>query len=155
MATPRTRKSISDLTQKDIQDFPVWEFATDDEAIEGRDETWVRPLICQSIPSDAYSLSVRANFKAPTGQEFIGIVSVSTSAEFETVHAAILTHDDYIFIPWPSYPEARQSAAEAASQLSIAVNDLFPLHFELALPVEGENTPRTGTFAYQTGSDHL
>jgi hypothetical protein len=147
--TLRTRKPISSLTPGDIKAFPVWEFATDEEAAEGRDETWIRPVKCKSIPSDAYSLSVGARFETPSGQVLHGIVTVTTAGEFETVHAAILASGDYIFIPWPGYHAAEQSAAAAARQLSLSPSELFPLRFTLGLPLEGESAPRSGTYAYE------
>jgi hypothetical protein len=148
MATLSTRKPISSLTQADIEDFPVWEFATDEEDVEGRDETWVRPLKCKAIPKKAYSLSVGAEFQTPSGQALHGIVTVDTFGEVETVHAAILTSDDYVFVPWPGFHAAQQCATAAAQQLSLAVPELFPLRFTLILPIEGEAAPRSGIYAY-------
>lgn len=149
MVTFLTRKPIASLTLADLEAFPIWEFATDEEGHPGRDETWVRPLKASLIPLNSYSLSVRAQFQTPTGNLFHGFVSVNTAGEFETVHGAILASSDYVFIPWPGYDGATQSAAEAAAQLSLTVQDLFPLRFRLALPLEGESTPRNGTYTYQ------
>ncbi len=46
---PDTRKPVDELDLGDLSVFPVWEFAIDEEALEGRDETWVRPVIGQSM----------------------------------------------------------------------------------------------------------
>jgi hypothetical protein len=35
-------KRVQDLTPEDLNMFPVWEYDLDEEASEGRDETWVR-----------------------------------------------------------------------------------------------------------------
>ncbi|MBA5689227.1 hypothetical protein [Rugamonas apoptosis] len=149
MTTFLTRKPIASLTRADLEAFPIWEFATDEEGHPGRDETWVRPSKASLIPLDSYSLSIRAQFLTPTGNLLHGFISVNTVGEFETVHGAIFTNSDYVFIPWPGYGGAKQSAAEAAAQLSLAIQDLFPLHFRLALPLEGESTPRNGIYAFQ------
>jgi hypothetical protein len=149
MTTFLTRKPIESLTQADLEAFPIWEFSTDEEGHPGRDETWVRPSKASLIPLNSYSLSVRAQFQTPTGNLLQGLVSVTTAGEFETVHGAILIPGDYVFIPWPGYNSAKQSAAEAAAQLSLTEQDLFPLRFRLAVPLEGESTPRNGTYTYQ------
>jgi hypothetical protein len=149
MVTFLTRKSITSLTQADLEAFPIWEFATDEEGHLGRDETWVRPLKASSIPLNSYSLSVSAQFQTPTGSLLHGFISVNTAGGLEAVHGAVLASGNYVFIPWPGYEGAKQSAKEAAAQLSLAVPDLFPLRFRLALPLDGESTPRNGTYAYQ------
>jgi hypothetical protein len=37
-------KPVNQLTPEDLKMFPVWEYDLDGEALEGRDETWVRPV---------------------------------------------------------------------------------------------------------------
>ena len=38
-------KSLDDITLTDILENPIWEWALGEEAIEGQDETWQRPII--------------------------------------------------------------------------------------------------------------
>lgn len=59
-ATIATRKPVTDLTADDLETFPVWEFAMDEENIPGRDETWVRPIDTATIPEGLSSISVAA-----------------------------------------------------------------------------------------------
>ena len=92
----KTRKPVDQLRQIDLETFPVWEFATDEEGDEDQDETWVRPVRAKTIPGDAYSLSVSARFNTRSGVEFKGIVEVSTAEGFEAVHAAVLTEGSYV-----------------------------------------------------------
>src|SRR2546421_7494357 len=77
--TLETRKPIDHLTTSDLSTFPVWEFALDEEGIEGRDETWVRPLNTQIVPKGQYSLTVAADFKAACGRTYSGFVGVTTA----------------------------------------------------------------------------
>lgn len=42
--TLKTRKPVDQLLPEDLDAFPVWEFATDEEGVPERDETWVRPV---------------------------------------------------------------------------------------------------------------
>src|SRR5262252_1978828 len=39
----RVRKQVFDLTVEDLDRYPVWEFALDEEGDEGQDEATVRP----------------------------------------------------------------------------------------------------------------
>jgi hypothetical protein len=42
--TLKTRKPVDKLLAEELDAFPVWEFATDEEGAPERDETWVRPV---------------------------------------------------------------------------------------------------------------
>jgi hypothetical protein len=44
-------KPVSDLTAEDLARCPVWEFDNDNEALPGRDETWVVPVADLPITS--------------------------------------------------------------------------------------------------------
>lgn len=146
----KTRKPIDALRLSDVEAFPIWEFATDEEENEGQDETWVRPIRLKKIPADAYSLSVSASFTSPTGAKYRGIVGVNTAEGFEVVHAAVLTEESYVFVPWPGMAGASQMARDAAEELGIEAKDLFPLSFRLGVPIEGELSLREGCYSYDS-----
>jgi hypothetical protein len=73
---------------------------------------------------------------------------VSTAEGFEAVHAAVLTNGNYVFIPWPGMAGASRMARDAAKELRSSANDLFPLSYRLAVPVEGEATLREGVYSH-------
>ena len=144
----RTRKPVDQLRLSDITKFPVWEFATDNEGSPGRDETWVRPVDTKVVPADAFSLSVAAKFMTASGREFSGIVGVTTFGGVEITHGAVITEQYYVFIPWPGYDGARRSCQVAAHKLGIPESMLFPLQYELLVPVEGIKHIVRGQYAY-------
>jgi hypothetical protein len=54
-ATIATRKPVDELTASDLEAFPVWEFAMDEEGVEEQDETWVKPGQRRDVgPRSAY-----------------------------------------------------------------------------------------------------
>lgn len=59
--TLKTRKPVNKLTPEDLVTFPIWEFASDEEGVEGQDETWVRPVRRSQVPLEAYSQLVAAD----------------------------------------------------------------------------------------------
>ncbi|WP_143006568.1 hypothetical protein [Aquimonas voraii] len=146
--TLNTRKPIDQLRPIDLETYPVWEFASDEEGDEDRDETWVRPVRVKQVPGNAYSLSVSAYLRTPSGAEYKGIVGVSTAEGFEAVHAAVITEGSYVFIPWPGMSGASKLAKEAAKELGQKANDLFPLTYCLAVLVTGETKLREGVYSY-------
>ena len=101
-----TRKPVDGLTPSDIAAFPIWEFASGEEGVEGQDETWVRPLPDAEVPVEAWSLSVAADFRTASGATFPGIVGVTTAGGVELGHAVIFAHDRYVFVG-VGYPERR------------------------------------------------
>jgi len=151
MARPtlRTRKPIDQLRVADLEAFPVWEFATDEEGVPGQDETWVRPLGRTLVPEQASSLSVAARFLTASGREFNGIVGVSTFGGLDIGHAAIITDARYVFIPLPSCHDAHESCSIAAQQLGLTEDELFPLRYRLLVPAEGVAQPIEGSYAYR------
>lgn len=71
----KTRKQLFDLTLQDIMQYPCWEYALDEEDIEGQDEQTVRPYLSSPPfdPNNAY-LVVRASFRLFDGTVFKGII---------------------------------------------------------------------------------
>ena len=67
----KIRKPIYELTLDDIREFPVWEYALDEEAEDGQDETTVRP--CEiSDALDPSDVIVRARFTLADGTQMFG-----------------------------------------------------------------------------------
>ena len=55
------RKAVSELSTRDLEAHPVWEFALDEEGQEGKDETTVRPyLLPDELDPSAGMFVVRA-----------------------------------------------------------------------------------------------
>jgi hypothetical protein len=141
-----SRKPIDQITVQDIVAFPIWEFAMNEEHLEGRDETWIRPVRAVAVPHNAYSLSVAADFTTRTGKIFPGIIGVTTAEELEFGHGALLVEGNYLFVPTSQFFLAPHARAELATALGETENDVFPLRFTLRVCLEGENAPRTGSF---------
>ena len=70
---PRIRKQMGDLVPSDLERYPIWEFALDEEGEEGQDEETVRPRpdLADADP-DAGVLVVRAELVARDGTRFDG-----------------------------------------------------------------------------------
>ena len=71
----RIRRQVYDLTLHDLNEFPVLEFALDEECEEGQDEATVRPLIASEPldPSDGMFV-VRAVFTLADGSKMLGLL---------------------------------------------------------------------------------
>jgi hypothetical protein len=131
----QTRKPVDQLTLEDFAAFPVWEYATDEENIEGRDETWVRPIDTAVVPKRSYT-HVAAEFTAACGKRFAGFVTVSTLDGPPQVCQGVILHDhDYLFVSNPEAFGFSESRRELLMALGLREAEMFPLSFRLRVPV--------------------
>jgi hypothetical protein len=71
----KIRKQVFDLTTEDLVQFPIWEFASDEEGEAGQDEATVRPWDGEQPPDKtSCPLIVRARFVLSDGTSFTGHV---------------------------------------------------------------------------------
>ena len=141
-----TRKPIDGMTIEDLRAFPIWEFADDEEGVEGRDETWVRPVNARQVSRDAFSLSVASDFHTSSGAQFSGFVSVTTFGQVEIGCGVILANGKYIFVPAKENLFAERDFEQVASKLGMSITETYPLRFVLTVLLDGESNFRSGVF---------
>jgi len=152
--TRKTRKPVRDLTPSDMQAFPVWEYATDEEGVEWQGESWVRPVAATKIRAKEYSQIVASTFWTSSGQELSGymIVSPAASTTKQLDHSGgALFHargQCYLVDLNGSALDfiKRDCLKELKRVLKLTPAKLFPLHFELGVPISGEKQLRKGAF---------
>ena len=135
--TLETRKPAPRLSLSDLSAFPVWEFASDEEGIKGRDETWVRPVDSGGVPRRSYTL-VAAAFRDRRGREFNGYVVVSTLlGDHDIRSGTIIEGDKSFFVPNPEAVSYREERAALISGLGLTETELSPIEFTLKVPISG------------------
>jgi hypothetical protein len=75
LQTKKIRIQDFNLSLQDIMLYPAWEYALDEESLDGQDERTVRPYLARPPlnPDDAY-LIVRASFVLADGTHFKGML---------------------------------------------------------------------------------
>ena len=137
----KIRKPVNHLTLADLERFPIWEFALDEEGVEGQDETWVRPVESNAIPRDSRSLTVSATFTLANGNIHHGVVGYSAADGMGSFECGVINSEGvYLFIPHNFPPELPSFIAS----LGADVRGVFPMKYQLKVPVEGERDLRTG-----------
>jgi hypothetical protein len=142
--TQQTRKPIDALTAEDLDAFAIWEFAMEKD--DPKDETWIRPLDRSTIPREAMSLSVAADFVTADGTRFAGIVSLSTDEGMEIASGSLLAGGTTIYAGHGEKTSIRYKTS-AASELGMTPAKIYPLRFTLRALLDGEAAPRSGMFA--------
>lgn len=139
----RTRKPVTGLAPADLEAFPVWEFAIDEEGAEGQDETWVRPIGSRGVPRGKYSLQVATEFRTACGQRYPAFSIVTTAqGQVEIQGAILLIGGEYL--PADD-PDALLSCT------GLTATELFPMTFELRVLIEGEQERRRGVLLPRSG----
>jgi len=152
----KTRKPANQLKVEDFSAFPVWEYAIDEEGVDGQDESWVRPVLSKFVPKESYSQLVFSRFRTNSGRDAHGylVVTPTTSSLTNLSHSggAIVTPKGQAFV---AYFEGRMSESmkndsvqRISRALNVSVAEIFPLHYELLVSIEGESKPRNGVFTY-------
>lgn len=141
--TLKTRKPIDELVAADLDAFPIWEFATDEEDFPDRDETWVRPVDARTVRKGLWSLSVAADFRTAAGSEVPGFAMVTTAEGVDIGPGALLPSGHYLFIS--STDESARSTL--ARSLGLTLEQTFPLSFVLRVGIGREKDRRSGIVA--------
>jgi len=151
-ATLKTRKPVNELSVEDLLAFPIWEFATDEEDVQGQDETWVRPVRHNQVPREAYSQLVATDFTTAGGMRLQGFMTVSTAEGTEVTAGAVVGEGAYHVLPSMSEERAQkeglswavQSRKKLVEALHGSAGCVFPMAYRLRVAIRGEKTARSG-----------
>lgn len=152
-ATLTTRKPVDKLTLADLDAFRVWDYATDEEGEDERDETWVRPVKQASVRRGEYSQLVAATFRSPAGRELRGFMIVTTAKKsVEITPGVVLGRGLYLVLPGVSRKEAAaqdlswciHARDELCRRLQMKEAAVFPLGYCLDALIAGEKVARSG-----------
>ena len=142
--TLATRKPVDELTASDLEAFPVWEFAMDEEdGDEEQDETWVKPVASAEVPADGSSLSIAAALRLAGGQVYPGVLFCDTHAGLDIAAIALLTTEGRVLFSQSDSPsELRRNLR----RLGLAHQSVFPLDYCTRVPSARTGIPERGTF---------
>ncbi len=151
-ATLKTRKPINELTVEDLHAFPIWEFATDEEGVQGQDETWVRPVRSNQVPIGAYSQLVATDFSTAGGTRLQGFMTVTTADGIKITPGSLVREGLYLVLPGKLEERARvegpswtiQTRKEVVEALGDSPASVFPVAYKLRVAIRGEKALRSG-----------
>jgi hypothetical protein len=137
VVTLETRKPARLLNMADFSAYPIWVFTTDEEGVEGRDESWVRPMDAEVVPRRSYTF-VAAEFKDRRGREFDGYVVVSTWEGHPEVNSgAVFERGESFFVPNREEVSYGKTRAGLMAGLGLIDAEVSSLAFVLKVPIQG------------------
>ena len=133
------RRQVYDLTPSDLEPHAVWEFALDEEGVEGQDEATVRPQEASGPIDPAEGMFiVRASMTLADGTRHVGYLTPSAAggADLSACQPAVVVADGQVSF-WRGMmalrPEDLSGSYALLKKGSRA--DVFPIRFESDVPL--------------------
>jgi hypothetical protein len=156
---PALRKQVSELTSSDLERYPVWEFALDEEGEEGQDEETVKPRPdLREVDPGAGTFVVKTRFHAREGTPFRGYLTVSGRRKHDLGDAqpVIVDGPKQILFWFGIVEPTRSQVDESYTLIGKSAEELFPLSFEPEVPIRGARLPLTiPGFLYLTANGRV
>jgi hypothetical protein len=136
-------KPIHQLTAQDLRHHALWEYASGDEG--EFDETYVCPTEGGAVPTtDAFAIyHVACRITTVLGNRLTGFMSICGGELDDPAPTVVGEAGGYFPL---DYPPTRKDVASFQAVLGAPYAEIFPVRWELALPIAGESAIRSGTF---------
>jgi hypothetical protein len=142
----KIRKQVYDLTPADFDLAHIWEFASDEEGVDGQDEATVRPVESAISPDSLEGMFVaKARFVLADGTTMGGYLTPGMPGELDLgrIQPAVVTEKGQVSF-WCGMVEPTKEYIEASYKiLGKQPGDVFPLFFSSEVPFAGATI--TGT----------
>jgi len=140
------RKSVLELNEQDLRSYPIWEFCTDEEDVEGQDETTVRPSSLSELEhEEPGSYILAADFSLACGLEISGYVYSGRANDFGCTQPNAIFKDSQINFYLGSLEyldDPEKLVSSKVVELGLTAPQLFPLAFTTRKNIKG--MPLTG-----------
>ncbi len=136
----KLRKPVNELTPEDLRNYPVWEYALDEEGDEGQDETTVRPYQFAAPLDPAESMFViGASFTLADGTLVSGYLTPPSQGDdsLATLQPAITTNAGQVRFWFGRLPFQPEEIAKMYSLLGKESSSVFPITFRATVAVVG------------------
>jgi len=139
--TLATRKPVEELSATDLETFPLWEFAWDEEGDEDQDETWVRPVEGTVIPDLEASFCAGAVVRLRNGLVYPAVLFGETGSEVDGM--ALLTVGGRVLF---SVGDSKVELRSALKRLGLSQSAVFPVEYSTLATLALTGQPVTGLF---------
>ncbi|MCC6669560.1 MAG: hypothetical protein IT458_00750 [Planctomycetes bacterium] len=131
---PRVRKQVYELTLADLERYPAWEYAEDEEDVPGQDEATVRPLE-HVAPEHPGVLIVACTFTAADGTVLRGYCHRGPRLiDLGAIQPYVITPFGHVGFWWGLRKPMQAELRDEVERLGTTAERLFPLHYRAAAP---------------------
>lgn len=134
----RIRKQSYDLRPNDFVQFPILEYALDEEGEAGQDEATVKPRPDRTVADPAEGMLIaRAEFVARDGSRYQGYVSPSEEEGFGFVQPTMVTDAGQVSFWYGAFPPTPSALEADYELLGKTAEQLFLVTFRALVEHEG------------------
>jgi hypothetical protein len=132
------RKQVYDLKPSDLEQYPIWEHALDEEGVEGQDEATVKPRPDLSTADPAEGMLIaRAELVANDGARYDSYVYPSFDGGLRDVQPHIATDHGQVAFWFGAFPPRAGRIEAAYALLDTTPERFFPLTYRAVVEQEG------------------
>ena len=132
--TKRVRKQIYKLEHSDLDRFPAWEFALDEEGRAGQDEATVRPVeIRRGKETAGGPIVVLAVFEFPNGRVRFGQLTIGAGSGIESAQPSLFLERRQLDFYFGAYPPPKREMKGYLRKLRTVSKVPFPIHVHTSL----------------------
>jgi hypothetical protein len=137
-SSDRIRKQVYELRPADLERFPIWEHALDEEGEPGQDEATVkpRPDLEEADPGEGL-LIVRAELTARDGTRYAGYVYPSDDDEISSIQPTIATDAGQVNFWLGAFPPRAGQLERGYEVVGKTAEELFPVRYRALVPSNG------------------
>jgi len=131
----KVRKPYVKITAKDLTTYPAWEFASDEEGVEGQDETTVRPCLDSAVPRGEGCYLLRTMFVLADGTHAKGfLTAVDDLGHYNLMAPTICVGTRQISLVLGR----NQDEEDKWKKWKKKPKSVFPLHFSTDIAYDGK-----------------
>jgi hypothetical protein len=140
----QTRKQENALTISDLNQFPIWEYALDEEDVPGQNEKTIRPYLIPPhlIQMNAYFV-VRTRFTLANGASLIGFIKPLTEKDNKLMKPllpydlspVIVTDQGHVPFCYGVFKPNEATISENYKRLGYEAENVFPISFMFDIEV--------------------
>ena len=142
----RIRRQIENLSLTDLLFCPIWQFALDEEGVDGQNEHTLRPRLDLNVvnPGKMYTV-VRATFEAYGGSRFRGMVkpqpmdpgpTVTPIVPYDLWPVVMVNESESVVFGFGTTAPSVAELDDVYQKLGLRRGQLFPLSFSSDVPIE-------------------
>ncbi len=136
----RSRKQVYELTSEDLEKCLVWEFASDEEGVEGQDEATVRPRpdlsATKGCPAGGFICA--AQFCLVDKTILHGFVYAEHGARLGLTQPVIITNKGQVHFWFGAMKPKPNEILRSYAALGRSKETVFPISFRSVVEVEGK-----------------
>ncbi len=137
------RRQIYELTLEDLDTCPIWEFASDEEEVEGQDEATVRPRHDLKEYDPSCSNIVKTQFISRSEAVYYGYCTPDTEGAITHMHPVIITPRGQVGFYFGALKPSPDELMADYERLGTSRENLFPIRFCSLVPAPGLVTSGT------------